>query len=96
MKICSKPSCSQVGAVVLAYDYGRRTIQLEDPVGDVSPHHYLLCITCAERLTPPRGWTLEDRRVDTPLFLDEPERSPLDFDPEIEAPTRTVFFGSNL
>ncbi len=31
----------------------------------ISPHLYLLCTLCAEKLRPPLGWTLEDRRSKT-------------------------------
>lgn len=65
---CSKPSCSQVASAVLSYDYAGQKAILTDAVGDVDPHYYALCLRCAEKLTPPRGWVVEDRRVATPLF----------------------------
>jgi hypothetical protein len=69
MKLCSKPSCVKAGAVVLAYDYAARRVDLFDPVdGEISPHLYALCSDCADRLRPPRGWELVDRRVAPPLF----------------------------
>jgi hypothetical protein len=68
---CSKPGCGHPGAAVLSYDYADRRAMLDDPPErDVSPHVYALCARCAERLTPPRGWVLEDRRAAPPLFLD--------------------------
>lgn len=71
MNLCTKPSCTRPGAVVLAYDYAARTAILEDaPQGQLSPHVYVLCVGCAERLSPPRGWDLEDLRSEPPLFLD--------------------------
>lgn len=43
---------------------------LDDPNdGSVDPHLYVLCAMCADKLIPPRGWTLEDRRQAPPLFL---------------------------
>jgi hypothetical protein len=70
---CSKPRCARPGGAVLAFDYASRRASLQDPVsGELSPHLYSICIACAERLTPPRGWTLEDRRSEMVLFLDEP------------------------
>lgn len=71
MNLCSKPSCTRPGAVVLAYDYSERKALLDDPaVGELSPHVYILCTKCAEKLRPPKGWELEDRRSEPPLFVD--------------------------
>ncbi len=71
MNLCTKPNCARPGAVVLAYDYAARKAILQDaPQGQLSPHVYVLCLKCAERLRPPRGWELEDLREQPPLFLD--------------------------
>lgn len=71
MSFCSKPGCTGVGAAVLGYDYSERLATLADPeVHELSPHLYVLCGECAERLTPPRGWTVEDKRVKPPLFAE--------------------------
>jgi hypothetical protein len=68
---CSKPGCANPGAAILGYDYADRRAVLDDPPGgDVSPHAYVLCTRCAEKLTPPRGWVLDDNRAKPPLFLD--------------------------
>ena len=54
------------------FDYAERRAVLEDPVaGQLSPHSYLICTLCAEKLTPPRGWELEDHRDKPQLFLAE-------------------------
>lgn len=56
---------------MLAYDYAERKAILEDPArGELSPHVYILCARCAEKLRPPKGWELEDRRSEPPLFVD--------------------------
>ena len=69
MNLCSKPRCARPGSVALAYDYaGRRAILHDPPEGEMSPHLYSLCGTCAEKLSPPRGWTLADERLEPPLF----------------------------
>lgn len=71
MNTCSKPGCANPGAAILGYDYAERRAVLDDPPdGDVSPHAYVLCTRCAEKLTPPRGWVLDDNRAEPPLFLD--------------------------
>jgi Protein of unknown function (DUF3499) len=62
---------------VLAFDYASRRAILQDPgTGELSPHLYSICHPCAERLTPPLGWTLEDRRSEPVLFLDGPGQKP--------------------
>ena len=103
MSFCSKPGCTGVGAAVLGYDYSQRLATLEDPaVHEISPHLYVLCGECAERLTPPRGWTVEDNRIKPPLFT-EKERpvTVLEIDPpEKRRPEESLirqqlFFGSS-
>ena len=84
---------------MLAYDYAQRKAILEDPAhGELSPHVYILCTKCAEKLRPPKGWELEDRRSEPPLFVDriaavvtipagsEPSEAP-------ESSRRQLFFG---
>ena len=61
------------------FDYEERRAFLDDPVaGQLSPHSYLLCTLCAEKLTPPRGWELQDRRDKPQLFLAEEEPAGVD------------------
>lgn len=68
MANCSKPACGRRGSCVLAYDYAECLAVLEErPPGELSPHVYLLCERCAERLRPPVGWTLLDRRETHPV-----------------------------
>lgn len=101
MNLCSKPSCTRPGAVVLAYDYSERKALLDDPAaGELSPHVYILCMRCAEKLRPPKGWDLEDRRCKPPLFVErvpaEIFAMPVTDDEEPEAPEssrRQLFFG---
>lgn len=70
MRTCSKPSCHRPATVVLAYDYAGRIAVLEDAgEGSLSPHVYALCTSCSERLQPPKGWELYDRRARPRLFL---------------------------
>ena len=84
---------------MLAYDYAERKAILEDPArGELSPHVYILCTKCAEKLRPPKGWELEDRRSEPPLFVDriaavvtipaEPEQTPAP-----DSSRRQLFFG---
>lgn len=105
MTHCSKPGCAHIASVVLSYDYGAQKVILEDATGgDISPHNYAMCLRCAEKLTPPRGWFVDDRRVAVPLFASErveshgPVGIELVADPgELEEePGRQLFFGSSL
>jgi hypothetical protein len=58
------------GTAALSYAYSKRLAVLEDPPpGEMSPHLYALCSKCADRLRPPIGWELIDRRDAPPLFL---------------------------
>ena len=75
MNLCTKPSCARPGAVVLSYDYAAKRAILDDPDrGELSPHVYILCNRCAEKLRPPKGWELDDQRSKPPLFLDEQDQ----------------------
>lgn len=104
MTHCSKPGCAQIASVVLAYDYAQQMVVLDDATGgDISPHHYPMCLRCTEKLKPPRGWTIDDRRVAVPLFASErsdhrvpvgAESSAID-EAEDDA-GRQLFFGSSL
>jgi hypothetical protein len=54
---------------VLSYDYASGRALLDDPTAIVSPHHYILCSVCAEKLRPPQGWILEDYRSKPRVFV---------------------------
>lgn len=102
MNLCTKPNCTRPGAVVLSYDYAAQRAILDDPEdGELSPHVYVLCTGCAERLRPPQGWELHDLRSKPPLFLDpaEPAAAVASAaveaygDPAPEPARRQLFFG---
>lgn len=103
MNLCCKPACARPGAVVLGYDYASRTAILNDPTpGEQNPHLYVICGPCAEKLRPPKGWTIDDLRAAPPLFASN-ERSRISLvepDPEPEpapvASSRQLFFGSSV
>lgn len=53
----------------MTYDYGGRAVwllELDSP--DATGTGYAFCTTHADRMTPPLGWTLTDRRNVTRLF----------------------------
>lgn len=101
MNLCSKPGCGQSGSVILGYEYSQRRIVLEDPeTGEISPHAYAMCTSCAEKLRPPRGWEIEDHRSTPPLFLDGVTRLELvetgrTEEREPEPVGRQLFFGTS-
>ena len=69
MAYCMKPGCRSPAAVVLAYNYAQRLVLLEDaPAGPLPPQTYALCSSCADALTPPRGWELRDERERPRLY----------------------------
>ena len=102
MNLCSKPGCVQAGAVILGYDYAQRKIVFEDPRGgEISPHDYAMCSRCVEKLKPPRGWEIDDRRAEPPLFLDQVgaarvSREARSDEPEVASTSQQVFFGSSV
>jgi hypothetical protein len=55
----------------MSFNYDEQTLWLDDLTGRIAPGaQYALCETHAERLTPPVGWTLVDRRRPVrPLFV---------------------------
>ncbi len=56
--------CSGPAAIVMAFDYRQRLVWLEDLTEPVIPGAgYAFCVQHADRLTPPLGWTLTDRRA---------------------------------
>jgi len=60
--------CGSPAATFMSFDYAARAVWLEDiSARSVEPGHPL-CVDHADRLTPPMGWSLTDRRSVTPLF----------------------------
>ncbi len=62
--------CGAPAASVLSYNYDDRAMWLDDlKVATVPGHQWSLCSDHADRMTPPVGWTLADRRrPPRPLF----------------------------
>ena len=56
---------------VMSFDYGQAEVWLDDRTGPIDPGAgYAMCDRHADRLTPPRGWLLTDRRsIAQPLFV---------------------------
>lgn len=60
--------CSAPAATFMSFDYAARAVWLEDLDATRDGPGHPLCVDHADRLTPPMGWTLTDRRSVTPLF----------------------------
>lgn len=64
-------SCARCGApagAVMSFNYTEAAVWMDDLVDPVDRYGYLLCSDHADRMTPPHGWTLTDRRTVTRLF----------------------------
>lgn len=60
--------CGGLAATYMTFDYADRAVWLEDLGEQTGRPGYAMCVDHADRLTPPMGWTLTDRRSVTPLF----------------------------
>jgi hypothetical protein len=62
--------CAAPAGILMAFHYDGMTIWLDDLSEPASPSTgYAMCEDHADRLTPPVGWTLVDRRAPVrPLF----------------------------
>ena len=64
-------SCSRCGSpanTYMTFAYSDSSVWLDDLVEDTQPFGYPMCADHADRMTPPQGWTLTDRRTVTRLF----------------------------
>jgi hypothetical protein len=53
----------------MSYRYSERAVWLDDLAAGIEPGiDYPFCTAHAERLSPPLGWTLTDRRTVVRLF----------------------------
>lgn len=81
-RTCSHTGCQWPAVATLSFDYGVRRAWLDELSPRNDPSTYDLCSVHADRFSPPRGWTHEDRRfLPEPLFhLEEipPDPSPVE------------------
>jgi Protein of unknown function (DUF3499) len=69
---CSRLGCNEAAVAVFAFDAGESLVWL-DPIDTPGRGAGVLCLTHADRLSPPRGWALLDRRgAELRLWLGEP------------------------
>jgi hypothetical protein len=61
--------CPVPAAAVMTFDYQARAVWLSElELSSEAGAGWCLCTGHADRITPPRGWTLTDRRNVTRLF----------------------------
>ncbi len=61
--------CTTPASTLMTFDYPSRAVWLEDlEVDPAEAGGYALCTNHGDRLSPPLGWTLTDRRNVTRLF----------------------------
>ena len=64
-------SCTRCGApaaATMTFNYPEAAVWMDDLDGPLVGFAYLLCADHADRMTPPHGWTLTDRRTVIRLF----------------------------
>ena len=64
-------SCTRCGTPALAlmtFSYDDSAVWLDDIVDKMERDGYPLCANHSDRMAPPQGWTLTDRRTVTRLF----------------------------
>ena len=74
-RLCARPGCGAPAAAALTFQYGNRTVFLDD-LGVNEPFSIDLCAAHADRTAPPMGWTGHDRRMASTMRSAEREDSP--------------------
>ena len=73
---CRRPGCSRQAAATIRYDPVACQLWL-DPITTSDRSAQLLCLEHAERLSPPRGWVVVDRRgAQTTIVSSPPTEAP--------------------
>jgi Protein of unknown function (DUF3499) len=60
---CCRPACAEPAVATVTYHYGEQAAWVDPLSNERDPHAYDMCARHAERLRPPQGWALDDRRV---------------------------------
>src|ERR1700759_455198 len=82
---CRRPGCGRPAAVTIRYDPVSCQLWL-DPVKPDEHNGPFLCLDHAERLSPPPGWVVVDRRGAQPAIRTS---DPIVSSPRVVAPRRT-------
>jgi Protein of unknown function (DUF3499) len=74
--LCSRLGCDQAAVAVFAFD-ARESLVWLDPISTTGRGAGVLCERHADRLSPPRGWNLLDRRAaEARLWTGRPAAAP--------------------
>jgi hypothetical protein len=67
LRHCARPGCGAPAAATMTYEYGSRTVWLDNPGAEPDPAAaWGLCAPHADTLRVPMGWARDDRR--TPII----------------------------
>ncbi|MBK5224546.1 MAG: DUF3499 family protein [Acidimicrobiia bacterium] len=61
-RVCSRPGCSAPASVTFSFEPAKLTVWIGDLSDDDTGPGHDLCVEHGDRLSPPRGWTLNDLR----------------------------------
>jgi hypothetical protein len=75
---CARPGCPDPAAATLTFRYAAQEAVVELLVAESRPQAYDLCLAHAARTSPPRGWTLRDRRPEDARLPADATRTPPD------------------
>ncbi len=66
---CAKPTCENLAAATLSYQYETATVWVEHLHHDDHPMIHDLCLRHADSMVVPLGWDLQDMRESAPGAL---------------------------
>lgn len=67
-RVCARPECSEIATARFFFD-ARAKLLIIDPLIDEWGGSGVLCRAHADRMTPPRGWSVDDRRIREPRLF---------------------------
>ena len=67
-KVCSRPECDRPATARFFFDARNKLVILDGRIAEWGGSG-ALCAQHADRLTPPRGWALDDRRIAAPRLF---------------------------
>jgi hypothetical protein len=62
VRSCSKSGCGDQAEATIALVYGDKEVVVVDLLAELDPNLLELCARHADRLSPPMGWRVTDRR----------------------------------
>lgn len=69
MRACAKIRCGQEPVATVSLSYTERDVVIVDLLPERDPNLLDLCRDHVERMTPPVGWTVTDRRRSAPIAV---------------------------